>query len=1030
MANKIILKKSNVSTKVPLASDLEYGELALNYRDGALWYKDYTGTVKNLLAAPPSGSGSGSDADFLDGIDSTEFLRSNTDDQYTNGTLTFNSGTTETFAAGATVNFNNTTGTAPFNVLSTTLVTNLNADFLDGRDSTYFYSPDNPPPSTNEQDTLQTVTERGNTTDQALEITNTTASTSSTTGALIVDGGVGIAGDLWVKGVDILNYDPNAFYVSDSGSNSNDGQRPNSAFATLAYALTQVSAGDTITLLPGTYTETFPLTIPQGVTVKGSGIRSTIIKPSVVTNDLNCFLMNGETTVEDLTVKDMFYNGTNDTGYAFSFASGCAVTERSPYVQRVTVLNKGSVTSSTDPYGFNEADAGRGAKLDGALVTRASLEAAILFNECTFIVPNSRALVMTNGARTEWLNCFTYFADLAIEGVVGPDGRGADGKTYITLEGLSGSWLATNTISLYDTDGTTVLASATIESVSGSTLTIDGSASGFIVNSDRTPKTVTVSGDAQLDTAIKKFGTASLLLDGTGDYIDIDSSSDFDFGTGNWTIDFWVYRTSSPGTSQTLVDMRTGATQVAPLIYLDSSYQPVLNVNGSDVITAASAVALNTWTHIEIAKSGTSTKLFIGGTQSGSTYTDNNDYIQAPVRIGADYTGSTAFTGQIDEFRISKDIARHTTTFTPENAEYSSDADTVLLLHFNGTDGAVTILDDGQNVQDLRSSGGGTATGITRYDRAEFAAEMRAISGANVYGNQGVKADGADVVLQLMAHNFAYIGTGADLTNDKSSVVQASEVIEVNGGKVYYNSVDQAGDFRVGDYFKVNFETGAVTFSGGSFDVTALGSINFVDGTNQTTVNAAQITTGNLVFAGSTISTNTGDITIDPAGSADIYLNGDVIVAGNLSMASLTHTGLVMSDGGTSGTNSVDTLVTYTKSLTITTDWQDTGIAGGDLATGTYIMQLYANDVGSGGTSSNEYYSGTMSWYAGATDSSVDLPTDEIQLHRAGASSDAGLYLRTYRSPTGEGGELKLQIYSNLSNASASNYVFKFRRMI
>jgi hypothetical protein len=139
----------------------------------------------------------------------------------------------------------------------------------------------------------------------------------------------------------------------------------------------------------------------------------------------------------------------------------------------------------------------------------------------------------------------------------------------------------------------------------------------------------------------------------------------------------------------------------------------------------------------------------------------------------------------------------------------------------------------------------------------------------------------------------------------------------------------------------------------------------------------------------------------------------------------LSHQGLVP----TSGTE-IDQIKSITKSLTLTTDWQDTGIGHTDLSTGTYLVQLFANDTGAGGLNSNEYYSGTMSWYAGSTDSSAELPTDEIVLHRAGASSDAGLYLRTYRSATIDGTNLKLQIYSNTDNASASNYVFKFRRMM
>lgn len=137
---------------------------------------------------------------------------------------------------------------------------------------------------------------------------------------------------------------------------------------------------------------------------------------------------------------------------------------------------------------------------------------------------------------------------------------------------------------------------------------------------------------------------------------------------------------------------------------------------------------------------------------------------------------------------------------------------------------------------------------------------------------------------------------------------------------------------------------------------------------------------------------------------------------------SISHTGLVT----TQGTN-IDQIQVYTKTLNLTGNWQDVGISGSDLNNGTYLVQLYANDSGSGGNNIDEYYSGVMSWYFSMTTSSLELPTDEIALHRAGASEDGGLYLRTYRS---DGDVLKLQMYSNTVNASASNYVFKFRRMI
>jgi hypothetical protein len=222
----------------------------------------------------------------------------------------------------------------------------------------------------------------------------------------------------------------------------------------------------------------------------------------------------------------------------------------------------------------------------------------------------------------------------------------------------------------------------------------------------------------------------------------------------------------------------------------------------------------------------------------------------------------------------------------------------------------------------------------------------------------------------------------------------------------------------------IGAETGTTTVNNdltvqGNLDVK--GTVSFIESTT------VQVSDKNLELG--KVDTPT-DITADGAG---ISVLGDTTKTFNwvretaawTSSEKLSHQGLVP----TSGTE-IDQIKSITKSLTLSTDWQDTGISHTDLSTGTYMVQLFANDAGAGGTNTNEYYSGTMTWYAGSTDSSSELPTDEIQLHRAGASGEAGLYLRTYRSSALDGTNLKLQIYSNSNNPSASNYVFKFRRMM
>ena len=129
----------------------------------------------------------------------------------------------------------------------------------------------------------------------------------------------------------------------------------------------------------------------------------------------------------------------------------------------------------------------------------------------------------------------------------------------------------------------------------------------------------------------------------------------------------------------------------------------------------------------------------------------------------------------------------------------------------------------------------------------------------------------------------------------------------------------------------------------------------------------------------------------------------------------------------TSGTD-IDQLYTTTKSMTLTTNWQDTGINGTDLTTGTYVVAVYAHDHAVGGSHYYETYSGTMTWYHNDTN---DTTSDEILLHKAGHHSGSrNIYLRTKRTATADTDDLKLQIAHTATCTGNSDYVFKFRRLI
>ena len=355
----------------------------------------------------------------------------------------------------------------------------------------------------------------------------------------------------------------NIFYVSTLGSDTNVGDHQHGAFRTIEHALAVADASTagpvTIYIFPGEYDELCPLVVPENTTITGDDIRNTIIRPNTSSQGEDIFQLNQNTMVENITIRDFYYNAVDNTGYAFRFAANAILVDRSPYVKNITVItsNDGGV-------------AGHGAWIDGSEVNSASTHASMLFHNATFITPEVDCITMTNGVRVEWLNSFTYFAN-----------RG-----------------------LYATQGTEGLA-----------------------------------------------------------------------GLG-----------------------------------------------------------------------------------------------------------------------------------------------------------------------------------------AVFGAEIRSIGSANVYGTYGAVADGVDTLMYLISHNFAYIGSVTDVSNDRTLTLQDQETVELNSGRIYYTATDADGTFRVGDAFYVNFEDGSTSIDASSVDFSGISSIFINTGGSITYIDGARIDIGNIRFSGNTITTVVGDL--------------------------------------------------------------------------------------------------------------------------------------------------------------------------
>ena len=113
-----------------------------------------------------------------------------------------------------------------------------------------------------------------------------------------------------IGNIDLTLRQGNIIYVSENGDDAHTGTHPQDPVASIVQGLSLATTGDTVMVTPGVYTEVFPLTVPVGVTLKGAGIRSVTIQPTTATRYNDAVLLNGESTVEDLTIKD-YYSGGN-----------------------------------------------------------------------------------------------------------------------------------------------------------------------------------------------------------------------------------------------------------------------------------------------------------------------------------------------------------------------------------------------------------------------------------------------------------------------------------------------------------------------------------------------------------------------------------------------------------------------------------------------------------------------------------------------------------------------------------------------
>lgn len=203
-----------------------------------------------------------------------------------------------------------------------------------------------------------------------------------------------------------------------------------------------------------------------------------------------------------------------------------------------------------------------------------------------------------------------------------------------------------------------------------------------VVFTDDTGRVWTPHGNAQIDTAYKKFGSSSVLFDGTGDYIDTPDSDDFAPGSGDFTLDFQIKR-ARINTREFICGQADAAASANNLFFEFNANNTVtaymVNINGTTMYECTTVATFTDTTalhHLALIRYGSLLSLYIDGVSRATSNVTGAVMNNSPTKFSigrlGEYNG-LYFSGSVDEFRFTKGLARWTADFSASlpDAQYS-----------------------------------------------------------------------------------------------------------------------------------------------------------------------------------------------------------------------------------------------------------------------------------------------------------------------------------------------------------------------
>jgi len=179
-------------------------------------------------------------------------------------------------------------------------------------------------------------------------------------------------------------------------------------------------------------------------------------------------------------------------------------------------------------------------------------------------------------------------------------------------------------------------------------------------------------GGASVSTSVVKYGSGSMYFDGTGDSLSAPNSVNYQFGSGDFTIEAWVNFSSVSGEKGIVSYFAAGAPNAGFTLRLSTGNSPsglrFVASGASDVVLqAAWTPSTNTWYHVAVVRLNNTLTAYINGVSIGSTsITITIGAPSAVLAVGTAQTvASSDMNGYIDDLRITKGIARYTQNFIP-----------------------------------------------------------------------------------------------------------------------------------------------------------------------------------------------------------------------------------------------------------------------------------------------------------------------------------------------------------------------------